>query len=273
MILAAYRLFLQVPLDYTQPNRSTAAVALLRVPSALSPQDKNYRGPILVNPGGPGGSGVEHVLSLGTAFQQLFGKEYDIVGFDPRLVSLSFYSPRRIIIVAETSTTAASVGRLPPSVASRPRASCSRSPSRSRRIRCSGVHRMLSLGPTPGLHRLGRSPRRGSKTSVPTSARRSSPGTCLLSRKPMDSINSLTTAYPTVLLLVCKLPSPSRRCSHLPCSDPQGLLLPRCFPTTLAASSSMESRTAMATTRDNGTTVLRQSSSCLACFFFSSWPQ
>jgi hypothetical protein len=111
MILAAHRLSLQVPLDYTQPNRSTAAIALLRVPSALSPQDKNYRGPILVNPGGPGGSGVEQVLSLGTVFQQLFGKEYDIVGFDPRLVPLPFYSPRRIIILAETSTTAASVGR------------------------------------------------------------------------------------------------------------------------------------------------------------------
>jgi hypothetical protein len=54
---------------------------------------------------------VEQVLSLGTVFQQLFGKEYDIVGFDPRLVPLPFYSPRRIIILAETSTTAASVGR------------------------------------------------------------------------------------------------------------------------------------------------------------------
>jgi pimeloyl-ACP methyl ester carboxylesterase len=92
MVLAAHHLSLQVPLDYTQPNRSTAAIALLRVPSALSPGDKSYRGPILINPGGPGESGVDHVLSLGTSLQQLFGKEYDVVGFDPRLVSFPFYT-------------------------------------------------------------------------------------------------------------------------------------------------------------------------------------
>jgi pimeloyl-ACP methyl ester carboxylesterase len=88
MTLQAHASFLQVPLDYTHPNGSTAAVALLRVPSALSPQDKRYRGPILLNPGGPGGSGVDTVVSLGTIFQQLVGDEYDVVGFDPRLAIL-----------------------------------------------------------------------------------------------------------------------------------------------------------------------------------------
>jgi hypothetical protein len=34
--------------------------------------------------GGPGGSGVDWVVSFGTAFQQVLGNEYDVVGFDPR---------------------------------------------------------------------------------------------------------------------------------------------------------------------------------------------
>jgi pimeloyl-ACP methyl ester carboxylesterase len=84
LVLHAHAYFTQVPLDYTKLNGSTAAVALLRVPSALSPWDKNYRGPIFINPGGPGGSGVDTVKELGTIFQQLMGTEYDIVGFDPR---------------------------------------------------------------------------------------------------------------------------------------------------------------------------------------------
>jgi pimeloyl-ACP methyl ester carboxylesterase len=71
-------------MDYTKPNGSTAAVALLRIPSALSPQDKNYRGPIVIIPGGPGGSSIDLVVQSGTFMQQIVGDEYDILGFDPR---------------------------------------------------------------------------------------------------------------------------------------------------------------------------------------------
>jgi pimeloyl-ACP methyl ester carboxylesterase len=74
----------QVPLDYTKPNGFTAAVALLRIPSALSPQDKNYRGPLVIIPGGPGGSSIDLVVQSGTFVQQIVGDEYDILGFDPR---------------------------------------------------------------------------------------------------------------------------------------------------------------------------------------------
>jgi hypothetical protein len=76
------------------------AIALVRLPSSLAKDDKNYRGPVLFNPGtvgflvqrhctnipagGPGGSGVDWVVNFGTAFRQILGNQYDVVGFDPR---------------------------------------------------------------------------------------------------------------------------------------------------------------------------------------------
>jgi hypothetical protein len=92
----------EAPLDWTHPSNSTVAVAVIRLPSTLSPSDKRYRGPILFNPGlcsqqtmlpirltrcftgGPGVSGVETILGLAPAFQKVIGEEYDIVSFDPR---------------------------------------------------------------------------------------------------------------------------------------------------------------------------------------------
>ncbi|KAJ7660273.1 hypothetical protein DFH06DRAFT_1326406 [Mycena polygramma] len=51
--------------------------------------DSEYRGPILFNPGGPGGSGVDAVVGAGAAFATVFGPQFDIVGFDPRGISYS----------------------------------------------------------------------------------------------------------------------------------------------------------------------------------------
>ncbi|EKM58437.1 uncharacterized protein PHACADRAFT_252751 [Phanerochaete carnosa HHB-10118-sp] len=76
-----------VPLDYAVPNGLQAVISLVKVPSKFSPGDKNYRGPILFKPGGPGGSGVGFVAGSGATFQKLIGDEFDIVGFDPRGVS------------------------------------------------------------------------------------------------------------------------------------------------------------------------------------------
>ncbi|KAF7305892.1 hypothetical protein HMN09_00743400 [Mycena chlorophos] len=79
---------LLVPLDYASPkNSKTAAIAMTRLCSTSS--SSTYRGPLLINPGGPGGSGVEYVLELGSEIAGVVGGEYDIVGFDPRGVSLS----------------------------------------------------------------------------------------------------------------------------------------------------------------------------------------
>ncbi|GJE90051.1 alpha/beta hydrolase [Phanerochaete sordida] len=78
---------LMLPLDYAVPDGPKAGVALIKVPSKFSPGDEAYRGPILLNPGGPGGSGVSLVEGRGLQFQQLIGDEFDIVGFDPRGIS------------------------------------------------------------------------------------------------------------------------------------------------------------------------------------------
>lgn len=75
---------LQVPLDYSEPNGTQAAIALIRR-QALEPEDSpSYRGPILFNPGGPGDSGVDMVLDLGETYATILGPQFDIVGFDPR---------------------------------------------------------------------------------------------------------------------------------------------------------------------------------------------
>ncbi|KAJ7277286.1 Alpha/Beta hydrolase protein [Mycena rebaudengoi] len=78
---------LTVPLDYSAPQKASANIAVVRYPSK-SPKSK-YLGPILFNPGGPGGSGVGAVVDSGAAFATVFGDQYDIVGFDPRGVSYS----------------------------------------------------------------------------------------------------------------------------------------------------------------------------------------
>jgi pimeloyl-ACP methyl ester carboxylesterase len=112
----------QVPMDYTKSNGSTAAVALLRIPSALSPQDKNYRGPIIIIPGGPGGSSIDLVVQSGTFMQQIVGEEYDILGFDPRGVgrttpSLSGFTSSELSTLAINILEDPLLGTTPDSVA------------------------------------------------------------------------------------------------------------------------------------------------------------
>ncbi|EJC98516.1 uncharacterized protein FOMMEDRAFT_171118 [Fomitiporia mediterranea MF3/22] len=80
---------LAVPMLYSDPSRGQAAIALIRLPSNLSTADENYKGPILFNPGGPGGSGVEVALEFGPSFQAALGPEFDIVAFDPRGVGFT----------------------------------------------------------------------------------------------------------------------------------------------------------------------------------------
>ncbi|KAJ6534177.1 TAP-like protein-domain-containing protein [Mycena capillaripes] len=78
---------LEVPLDYSAPHHGVAGIAIVRYPST-SPKSE-YRGPILFNPGGPGGSGVDAIAESGAAFSAVFGEQFDIVGFDPRGISYS----------------------------------------------------------------------------------------------------------------------------------------------------------------------------------------
>ena len=84
---------LEVPLDYSEPEGEKSAIALIKIPANVSSSHANYRGPILFNPGGPGGSGVDLIKKYGKLFHEVLGDDYDIIGFDPRGLSLV---PRRL---------------------------------------------------------------------------------------------------------------------------------------------------------------------------------
>lgn len=86
-----------VPLDYDQPNGATILLSLIRLPAS----DPSRRiGSLLVNPGGPGGSGVDLVRSAADIFPPQIRARFDLVGFDPRGIAGStplrcFGTPRQ----------------------------------------------------------------------------------------------------------------------------------------------------------------------------------
>jgi pimeloyl-ACP methyl ester carboxylesterase len=77
---------LTVPLDYAHPDGRTLRLAVLKVPAG-DPQRKI--GDLVVNPGGPGASGVQYAESASTVFRSALTDRFDIVGFDPRGVGKS----------------------------------------------------------------------------------------------------------------------------------------------------------------------------------------
>lgn len=77
---------LTVPIDYAAPAEGSIELALLRVPAG----DEGERlGSLLVNPGGPGASGVEYARLGGLIVSEEVAQAYDVVGFDPRGVASS----------------------------------------------------------------------------------------------------------------------------------------------------------------------------------------
>ena len=77
---------LRVPIDYEDLSVGTFRLAVLR--AAAKDQDKRL-GAIVVNPGGPGGSGVDYAYNADYIFSPDVTDVYDIVGFDPRGVAQS----------------------------------------------------------------------------------------------------------------------------------------------------------------------------------------
>jgi pimeloyl-ACP methyl ester carboxylesterase len=71
----------KLPLDYDQPKGPQTAVAVLRLPAT---DQKNKIGTLFLNPGGPGGSGVQMAASAPLFFSPQVLAKFDIVGFDPR---------------------------------------------------------------------------------------------------------------------------------------------------------------------------------------------
>ncbi len=78
---------LQVPLDYRNPGGRKITLALSRVP-ASAPQGQ-HQGVLLVNPGGPGGSGLSLAGVVASGLNPNVAAGYDIIGFDPRGVGSS----------------------------------------------------------------------------------------------------------------------------------------------------------------------------------------
>ncbi|KAF8890373.1 Alpha/Beta hydrolase protein [Infundibulicybe gibba] len=78
-----------VPRDHSDPQGATITIALARVVSSVPVDSPEYRGPVLINPGGPGGSGVDFVVNSGDAISKILGPQFDVVGFDPRGVGRS----------------------------------------------------------------------------------------------------------------------------------------------------------------------------------------
>lgn len=75
-----------VPLDRADPAGPTVELAVSRVRHTVP--DANYQGVVLVNPGGPGGSGLA-LSTLGASVPNGVGASYDWIGFDPRGVGAS----------------------------------------------------------------------------------------------------------------------------------------------------------------------------------------
>jgi pimeloyl-ACP methyl ester carboxylesterase len=74
---------LLVPLDYTRPSGRTLHIAVIEQKASGTPE-----GSLVVNPGGPGASGVQFVAEAGNDFSQLTG-HLNLVSFDPRGVGAS----------------------------------------------------------------------------------------------------------------------------------------------------------------------------------------
>ena len=73
-----------VPIDYTDIATGSFSISALR----FQAQDPKHRiGSLIVNPGGPGASGVEYAYNAEYLFDPDITDHYDIVGFDPRGVS------------------------------------------------------------------------------------------------------------------------------------------------------------------------------------------
>jgi len=75
---------LSVPVSYADPAGPVVQISVLKVPA------KGTKiGSLVVNPGGPGGSGVDYAKAADNIVSPAVRNAYDVVGFDPRGVASS----------------------------------------------------------------------------------------------------------------------------------------------------------------------------------------
>jgi pimeloyl-ACP methyl ester carboxylesterase len=73
---------LYVPFDYARPAGPAFSLPVIKLPAA---KPRQRIGALVINPGGPGGSGVAYALGARSGeFSQAVLDRFDIVGFDPR---------------------------------------------------------------------------------------------------------------------------------------------------------------------------------------------
>src|SRR2546421_6413842 len=78
---------LEVPLDWSNiSNPNKVAIAVARLPAQVDTNDPTFGGTIILNPGGPGGSGITLVRETGPWLQEIVDdeKHYELLSFDPR---------------------------------------------------------------------------------------------------------------------------------------------------------------------------------------------
>jgi pimeloyl-ACP methyl ester carboxylesterase len=76
--------FIAVPVDYHDLDGDVANLALIRFPAT-----KHKIGSLVINPGGPGESGIEAAAGMLATLPLQIRERFDLVGFDPRGVASS----------------------------------------------------------------------------------------------------------------------------------------------------------------------------------------
>ena len=77
---------LKVPIDYINKSAGTFNIAVIRY---RDPHQHNRIGSLVINPGGPGVSGIDYALNAEYIVSPSVLERYDIIGFDPRGVGAS----------------------------------------------------------------------------------------------------------------------------------------------------------------------------------------
>ncbi|KAK9772072.1 putative AB hydrolase-1 domain-containing protein [Seiridium cardinale] len=77
---------LEVPLDYSNESIGTTSIAFIKLAGKNAAAESPS---IVLIPGGPGGSGVDLLLTYRNITGQIFGEQYNFVSFDPRGVNNS----------------------------------------------------------------------------------------------------------------------------------------------------------------------------------------
>ncbi|MFF3122905.1 alpha/beta hydrolase [Streptomyces sp. NPDC057908] len=77
---------LKVPLDYSDPDGKKIDIAVSRLKASST---KERRGVLLLNPGGPGGPGLNMPVASELKLPEEVKRQYDLIGFDPRGIGQS----------------------------------------------------------------------------------------------------------------------------------------------------------------------------------------